>query len=456
MRLPLLLIAPVLLACAEDAPIGPPNVVLISLDTLRADRLSCYGYDRPTTPTIDALAAAGTLFEDASATSPWTAPSHASMLTGLFSAHHGVLNLGFRLPTEAVTLAEALGAAGYQTFGAVNSINLGLPTMEFDQGFERYSWTEETAETADGTLVVPNTGREVAAVARAMVEERDPERPFFLFLHVYDTHADLSPEERYREEFVAPYSGPVDGTAAQFFQMIEYAVQVDQAGITWLREMYDAEVRQVDDLVADFLAFLEEEGVRDDTLIVLTSDHGEEFFEHGFPGHARTQYQEVLAIPLILSGPGVPRGRRIAEPVGLVDVFPTVLALAGVDSVDPQDGLDLSAHWDAPGILAERPLFSGANISNVVDNQRVANTQAMVRLGDHKLVVDRLTMRTKLYDLSQDPGELTDLSEEEPQRVQLLMRVLARHLDTEVEWSEQAPLSEEDMERLNALGYTGN
>ncbi|MGH7893957.1 MAG: sulfatase, partial [Candidatus Binatia bacterium] len=281
---------PTLVALAPTPP--GPNVVLISLDTLRADAVGAYGARWPTTPRIDAeLATKGTLFEVTVAPFPLTLPSHLSMLTGLYYREHGVRRLGEALAPSATTLAEALRSARWAT-AAFTEDGFLLADAGTNRGFGLYD--ENRAQQGTGHAA-ETFGRGVTWV-RAHADRR-----FFLFLHTYQVHAPYLPPEAYRSLFAD-------------VRTIPDAVDRDH-----LR--YEQEARVADDAVGTLLAALAELGLADDTLVVLTSDHGEEFLEHGERYHGYQLYDEVLRVPLILRWSGhVPTGRRIQAAASLVDL----------------------------------------------------------------------------------------------------------------------------------------
>jgi arylsulfatase A-like enzyme len=447
-----------LLGCGEKslAPGGAHNVILISLDTLRADHLGCYGRPRNPSPTIDALAAAGVRFADASSAAPWTLPSHATMFTGLYPSRHGVFDYEHRLPQERVTLAEALSERGYETYAVLNTWSLADPRFELLQGFapERVRYVPET-ESRGGEQRSVNSGPAVAAAARDFLAARDASRPFFLFLHFFDAHTDFTPRPEYKRRFLSPYAGAVDGTTRQLLAVRAQGAALSEADVRHLRELYDAEIRQLDDVLAGFFAEVEARGLLRDTLIVLTSDHGEEFQEHGGLLHGRTQYQELLAVPLILRGPGLPRGRVVTEPVSLVDLAPTILAALGLPPSGEADGIDLSPSWAEPARpLPERLLFGEADHNNVVDGKPVVDSRRMARRGSEKLHLDRFSRRAELYDLARDPGEHDDLAARSAERTAALSAGLGRHLEAAARpEANQATLSDAQLELLRSLGY---
>ncbi len=441
---------------AGCGPVDPPDraqhVLLISIDTLRPDHLSCYGYERKTSPHLDEVARSGVRFSDVTSAAPWTLPSHATMLTGLYPSHHGVKSHQTRLPESIVTVAEEFRDAGFETFAVVNTHNVGAPQYQLGQGFQRFSYISETTEDRELKLRTLNMGEVVVDEAKTLLAQRAPDKPFFLFLHFYDVHTDWTPREEYRREFVQPYSGELDGGTQQLNKIRNLGEQLAPDDLRFLRELYDAEIRGFDQVLGGFLDWLGAQGLREHTLILVTSDHGEEFQEHGGLLHGRTQYQELLRVPLILAGPGIPAGRVIDTPVHGVDVTPTLLALMGIRSRQARDGLDLSPTWRG-GALPERALFGEAD----QDNRTVerVDTKQMVRRGKDKLVLDRVEQRFELFDLGQDPLEQHDLFAEQRERAGALALELRTFLAQARESDRIPPPSEEDQRKLDAMGYGG-
>jgi arylsulfatase A-like enzyme len=452
------LAAVLLAACSGSGGGKPRNVLLISLDTLRPDHLGCYGHARETSPTIDALAAEGVRFAQALSPAPWTLPSHASMFTGLYPSHHGVKDYTHRLPEGVLTLAEILAQQGFQTGAVVNTWNIANPSFEIFQGIAPADvhYVRESVPGPGGSQRIANTGPEVAARAQAWLAARDRARPFFLFAHFYDAHTDFTPDEEYRRRFVSPYpAGRLDGSTGQLYALRDRGVRLGADDLRHLRELYEAEIRQLDDVLAGFLAFLDEQGLSDETLIVLTSDHGEEFQEHGGLLHGRTQFEELLRVPLILAGPGVPRGVVVEQPVGLIDLLPTILGRLELALPSGIDGLDLAPTWSGTD-LAQRPFFGEADHNNVVDGKSVIDIKRMVRLGHEKLHLDRHTGREALYDLARDPLEQRDLASSAPERAAALRELLTR-FGQGARGAEASgkQLSGEELQLLQQLGYAG-
>ena len=442
--------------CGGGAGDGRPrNAILISIDTLRPDHLSCYGHEQPTSPTLDELAANGVRFTDVTSAAPWTLPAHATMLTGLYPSHHGVKNHETRLALDQVTLAEEFGAHGFQTLAVVNTHNVGAPQFQLGQGFDQFRYIVETEEDPRTMkLRTYNSGEVVVSTAKELLRDRDEDRPFFLFLHFYDVHTDFTPKAEYKDMFVAPYSGRLTGLSTQLGGIRVRKEQLDAADLRWLREMYDAEIRQLDDLLGRFFVWLGEQGLSDDTVFLVTSDHGEEFQEHGSVLHGTTQYQELLRIPWLMRGPGIPHGQVIDQAVHGIDITPTLLSVMGIPSSVPRDGIDVSVAWKG-GALPERVFFGEADHNNRIDGQNRDDIKRMVRRGTEKLHWDRYSGEFELYDIASDPGEQHDLWPGDAKEVKGLQRELERFLTSEIAPEKVAAPEGEERERLKALGYIG-
>lgn len=430
--------------CGPDQP--DRNVILISIDTLRPDRLGCYGYERDTSPCIDSIASDGILFTDATSACPWTLPAHATLLTGLYPSRHGVKNHENQLPDRIPTLATRLAQEGYATMAVVNSHNFD-ERYGLQQGFEKYEYLSEWP--ADGTKGrILNRGTEIAALAREWLKDRD-DRPFFLFLHFFDVHSGYTPDPAYRELFADDYAGRVDGSTGMMVALRNQNIVLDGPDLDHLNALYDAEIRQFDDILAGLIGFIDESGIGEETLLVITADHGEEFYEHGSVLHGRTFYQEVIAVPLIVKGPGVPGGVRFEEPVSSIDVAPTVLEYLGLAAGDGMDGVDLARFWDAEeSAPADRLLFAEADHMNAEPDM-----YRMVRRNRYKLCFDRVSEEVSLFDLSLDPGETNDLSGSSSREVNALLDQVKAFMAGEVDGDYIGKPSDDDMERLRKIGY---
>ncbi len=319
---------------APGAPVE--RILLISVDSLRADRLGCYGNPRDTSPAIDRLARDGVRFAEAWSTTSWTLPAHMSLMTGRYVLSHGVYADRDQLPGGIPTLAEGLHAAGYATGGVVAMIYLN-GRYGFDRGFEYYddhTAPEETAAASWGDEPAPV----VTDLAIRWLEQHRRDR-FFLFLHYWDVHYDYIPPAPYDAMFDPDYKGSITGKNFIFNRAVRAGMPARD--LEHLLALYDGEIRWVDDHIAKLLRFLGEAGLYESTAVIITADHGDEFFEHGFKGHRRTLYREVTQVPLVIRAPGARAGTVVDVPVSLVDVMPTVLELAGQQVPAGVEGISL-------------------------------------------------------------------------------------------------------------------
>ena len=337
---------------ARGLKAGAPNLLLISIDSLRPDHLGCYGYARPTSPVIDRLAREGARFETALSTTSWTLPSHAALFTGMFDSAHGLYDNGLRLADAHHTLAEVLSERGYHTAGFFGGPYLH-PTFGLDQGFDHYqSCMTTVADDLSAAEVQAESRAPVGASHRDVTGPRtvvelgrwldalEPGRPFFAFVHLWDVHYDYIAPAGDAALFVDPaYAGPFDGR--DFARTIRTRPQMTPADRAHLVALYDAEIRFTDRIVGQIVERLARDGVLDETVLVVTADHGEEFFEHGGLGHQSTLFDEQVRIPLIVRYPARVAPRAIAQPARLIDLMPTLLELAGVQEPPPMQGRSL-------------------------------------------------------------------------------------------------------------------
>lgn len=437
-----LLVAGTLLSgCAEEPP--SRNLLLIVVDTLRADRLGAYGNERPVSPEIDALAASGVRFERAYASAPWTQPSVASILTGLVPATHGADRLLRVLPGSAHTLAERLQEAGYGT-GAVVSHYLIGPRFGFDQGFETFVHGTALGEGRFSTPGVTERGGEL--LGRFAREGR----PFFLLLHYFDPHYSY---ERHPDVGFASSEGVGrlrGDESVEALRGLDPPPEAEEA--RFVRDLYDEEIRFTDAGIGRLLRSLSRLGLDDSTVVVLVSDHGEEFWERGWLGHTRTLHDELVRVPLIIRSPGA-EPRAVADPVALVALAPTLLDLLGVP------GTGFQARSFAPRVRRG----SGAPPESIYleteyfrHGERLAGAErkhAVVE-GHLKLVEDRVTGARALYDLDADPDELHPLSAANP-ALEERLRNLADGYASERLDGAPSPIepSPEERRMLEALGY---
>ena len=432
------------IAMVARRPTTPRLFVLVSIDTLRPDHLGCYGYARPTSPHLDALAAESVAFDDVTSPAPWTLPAHASLLTGLYPSHHTLKTPERMLPASVATLADLFASAGFVTAAVVNSLYLS-PRCGLERGFNHYLYVEERADQRE-----PST--RITDQAIAWLREYGG-APLFLFVHYYDVHGDYRSLPQYEALFVRAYTGRADGSTAQLLAARRGDIVLDARDAAHLVDLYDAGVRQIDDELERLWSFMRTSGLLGRAVVVVTSDHGEEFLEHGGVLHGRTQFQEVVRVPLLIRGPGVPAGRRVAEPVSLVDLAPTLIPLAGAKAASRLDGSDLrplmgSAQGTAVAAPGERNLFGEADHNNEQDD-----ITRMVRSGRYKLHYNRLTRASQVFDLSIDPGERTDLVAARPELTRGLLQTLEAFKASAVEGTWRGEPSPEEIEKLRSLGY---
>lgn len=466
-----------LAACG--APARPRGVLLVSIDSLRADHLGCYGYASETRPDVrtspmidDRLAARGTRFEKVVSTTSWTLPAHMALLTGLPDELHKVQDYPDRLHESRRLVTEVFQDAGWATFGAWSGPNLH-PAFGFGRGFERY------VDCSSAVVVDPDvfdvdresardvwsiqdlhqrshqgeTSTALVAAFEAWFEERDEDRPFFAFVHMWDVHYDYVPPPGF-DVFYPEYDGSIDGHGIDELRLTLPILEKD---VNQLKALYDGELRWTDSNVGRLLDVLERSGALDDTIVVLTSDHGDEFFEHGQLKHRDTLFEEVVRIPLIVSWPaGVPSGRSVDGLASITDVAPTLLELCGLPRPAGMWGRSL-----APALHGELP-------ARAAPMSLVRRGDGLILRGahgdDHKFVRDDRLGGLGLYRLDRDPLERLQyrvdagaLAPDHPRLAGLVdfwgeLDDLARDLPRDA----TGELDEEHLRALEAFGYGGS
>jgi arylsulfatase A-like enzyme len=413
-----------------------PNVILVSLDTLRADHLGVYGCDLPTTPLLDHLATEGTLFEHALTTYPSTTVAHMSMLTGLYPVAHGVIGPLKALHPAIPTLAELLLAQGYET-AAVTEDGMISVASGFARGFTYYREFKGAtpADTAGHVADVVNVGLGWIAEHR--------EAPFFVFLHTYQVHGPYTPPP----EFDLFKTYRKDGQ--------ERPITPETPEEIRSRYLYAGEVRYTDSEIGRLLEGLAKLGEAERTVVIVTADHGESFrYRDGLLGHGWTVYEDVMRVPLIVRAPGlVPAGRRVPPPVSLVDVVPTVLDLAGVpipSSLDGQSLVPLMRDDGAPA-FGDRPVYGEVRVGG----RRLVAAQ----LGPRKWIMDAINGGGRVYLPAEDPAEDHDLAT--PELLTEGGNLLARYEHLKEQIAQRLGLTtpgaavpdQRTTDKLKALGY---
>jgi arylsulfatase A-like enzyme len=438
-----------------------PNIVLIQIDTLRADHVGCYGYRRATTPNLDRFARAGVQFRNAYSTTSWTLPAVASLFTGLLPSRHGVRAVGDVLADFTPTLALGLQQNGYTT-GAISSnfafVNPGPnypdPPLHFRQGFDTFQVLFQATRTDDreGELIFGQpirTARADAVTGKMDEFVRLSNEPFFLFALYIDPHYGYDPPPDYARLFEPhPTHSHVTGLMQDVLQLADPLSPED---IQHLVNLYDGEVRYTDELIGDFLAALDDSGAADRTIVVILADHGEAFREHGRMLHGQSLYENTVRIPLLIRGPGIPHGTVVDQPVSITDVMPTLLDLAGVPAPKGIDGQSLVPTWKGATQNTERSLaFELDNEPDLLNGAR-EHARAL-RQGPWKLITS-INDKAELYDLATDPRETHDLAAAGADVIRNLRVALVNATRAVSTPAVHPTLTDAEKERVKALGY---
>jgi arylsulfatase A-like enzyme len=420
-----------------------PNIVVYLVDTLRPDHLGVYGYTRPTSPHIDAFARDATLFRNAVAQSSWTKTAVASLFTGLLPQAHRIRSRSDSIPEGLPILAELLRDAGYATLGVITNGNVSR-VFGFARGFDVY---EELREGP--TREIHQLSDRANEVAFELLARRPSDRPFFLYVHSSDPHWPYTPREPNRARLAGDVSDPSAGFALPLKRLTRAAPSLRRD----LRHLYDAEISFNDESFGRLIEKLHEVDPQRDSLVILLSDHGEGFFEHGSVGHGETLFGEEIRIPLAIRFPGgIGRGRAIDRTARQVDLLPTILEVAGVPIPPGLAGRSLLPAAREPGAALE-PDTSFASLD------RAGRVVEAALEGGRKLIRFRVDGRGApalgLFDLGADPGETRDLSDaERVWREYLLVRLDAATSEApSLPAPGTATLDEEQRRALEALGY---
>lgn len=441
-------------ALPEPRPLAQRMIVVL-VDTLRADALGCYGYDKPTSPAMDSLATQGLLFEKAHAASPWTAPSFGSIFMGVSPAVHGAGEMlakgssrgdtlfgvtvgGMRksLPTLPELLPANVVTAGFVTNAFVSD------TLGFARGFDHF-------DHKDAALRRYRTADQVTDAALSWLEAHGEER-YFLFLHYFDPHIQYGPPRQYLEMFTGPRPKRIAMPFVDHDPAREGKLKPNPEEKAYIRGLYDGEVRFVDDQLARVLSRVLD-GSAEEPWIVLLSDHGEEHFDHGSFEHGHRYEEEVTRVPFIVRPPGGKwrAGSRVADSVRHIDVAPTLLELFGAPSPETFEGRSLVGLMQGQAEAQPRQAYMEYNL--------FWGQQAALFDGRYKLIYDIRRQSSFLYDLEIDPGETAKLGSEHPRHAPLLRRLL--------EWRDElaakaklrpkntSSLTSEAAKALESLGY---
>jgi arylsulfatase A-like enzyme len=433
-----------------------PSVILVVIDTLRHDHLSCYGYEKDTSPGLDRLAEEALLFERCYATSSYTQPSTVSLMSGLYPARHGAHET-VKVSDEVVFLAEVLRDAGYSTAGFSANPNAS-PIFNMDQGFDHFGFTgnDLPREYPDIEVLLDQ--------AREWLQKK-PARPLFLYLQVMNVHGPYRAPSEYRERFLEEphqtfeFQGPL-WTDILRRSKLERRQDVTKEHLRDLRARYDGAIAYTDRSLSQFFAELRKQGVFDNALLVITSDHGEELFDHGGFGHGYTLHEEVLHVPLLIRPPlGEDGGRRIHDVVGLVDLPATLLDWLGLLPAEAAgrfgDGQSMLPALRGQSRESERLLF--AQLKRKREGRSFAVRHWPFLLLDVEYTYDGKKDVLELYNLEEDVREQDDLAGRYAEQARILAELGRRgrqSLEEAAFATVAIDLDEDLLRQLEALGYT--
>ncbi len=421
----------------SQADIQHHNILLIIIDTLRADHTGYCGYERNTTPVLDSIAEAGIAYTQMQSQSSWTLPAVTSILSGITPREHcavrkeGIL---YGLDSSMPVLQNILHSYGWTTGGFFNVVFLS-EDFGFHRGFDHFDCQgvsnrqslRKADTTVDDVLEWINT-----------IDKADP---FLAVVHFYDPHLPYNPPAPYDTLFTTPgYSGEYGedwGTVSQLVEVNDEGFRMDDSGLYNLTALYDGEIAFTDVQIGRLIDSLDTMGLAEDLLVIIAADHGEEFYEHGGIEHGRTLYQEVTRVPLIISGPTIPMGVTSNTPVTQIDLLPTILEYLGIDTRDLKGRNILAPEFPDMNIPASDLLWTTVN-------------EVSIRRNDLKLIWKQSTGNTELYDLEQDPSEQSPLNTPNV----LLIEAVELYWATPPLYSPPAvPLEESINNQLRDLGY---
>jgi arylsulfatase A-like enzyme len=471
-----------------------PNVILIVMDTVRADHLSCYGHSRKTTPGIDKIAKQGMLFRNAFSAAGWSPPSHASIFTGKYPSYHKVLGGKVYLDRDNVTIAEILSKNGYRTLGVTGCGIIG-PNNGLDKGFQEYieffglnaiskirnkipiiinlkvtlRYPKDTIRTLiyGSDKYVYRTNEYVKKWINKNYLKKGRKKPFFLFINYFVCHDLHVPPKPFGEWFCSflDYS-KLDVKKLRFLASEEgiysfIAKRIKASEIEWevIKTWYDGQIFYLDHYIRDFIEFLEDKKIYDDSLLIITSDHGENFGEHGLAGHVFSLHDTLLHVPLVIRYPSlVPENTITSNLVSTIDIFPTILDILDIGkpfdvqgkSLYPFDGCEIHKFVCAEhghGIMERYP-----DLKRWPENKRIDLGYKSIRDKRYKYIISS-NGKEELYDICHDPFEFKDISDNHPGKLKYFKSMLEKTVDIRYFGAEKTEIKGEILERLKALGY---
>lgn len=485
-----------------------PNVILIIMDTARSDHLSCYGHSRKTTPNIDEIVKHGVLFENAFSAAPWTPPSHASIFTGKYPSHHKTFGRNIQFKNQNASLAQVLSSNAYRCIGVTSTPLLGLGSG-FETGFHKYVemnnqdflsnlghvklWIKNIIRTI---IFGPDMSAfKVTELVKSLLRKQCKESaPFFLFINYLNCHIPYDPPRPFKELFCSNFKesslyakeylltrtlGRTTETVSdkdldiQKLQWIASGrggaaystkkLQVSEKEWGVVKSWYDGEIAYLDFLIGDLIDFLRDSGLFDNTLMIIASDHGENFGEHGLAGHALSVYDSVLHVPLIVSFPSlVSKERRIRNLVSTIDIYPTILDAVDIKLEEGISGKSLLPFEDRKihdFICAE---YAGLHRAYAFGTRTISREFSRIDKGCkcvrnlvYKYIITRdgSSEKEELYNVLRDPSEQLNIAAEHPDEASNLKEQLQSALDLSYFGPQELPDSRRIKDRLRELGY---
>ncbi|MFL6307525.1 MAG: sulfatase [Candidatus Sulfotelmatobacter sp.] len=466
-----------------DAPKPRPNVLIYLIDTLRADHSSLYGYKRNTTPFLKQLGSSGLVFEDCQTQATWTKPSTASLMTSLYSFTHGIINDADTIPSASTTIADQLRAGGYVTASIVTNPFAGR-TTGLQRGFD---YMDEYPVVLRNRTDAIDRGTDSAALNKVVFPwlERHRNEPFFLYAHATDPHAPYRPPQGFEEKFANPaetadfnrdymklrtereYGG---GTVVNRAGCVKAGIDPDRF-IHRAIDRYDGEILHNDHSLELLVNKLKQLGILDNTLIIVVSDHGEEFWDHGWTAHGHSLYQELTHGVFVMWNPKLlPTPRRIAEPVQLIDVMPTVLDLVGLKIPVMVEGQSLAPLLRGKAFQRKNPVMSSrfAHPDALPDGpvrENRTDTFAFVDAKWKLIYRDKAAKigmnKVELYDRIADRAEQKNIAAAHPREVERMMNEVGKWIDAQnkirvvLGHGGKSTLDQQTIDQLRSLGYLG-
>lgn len=441
---------------------GDLNVLIITIDTLRADHLHCYGYKRIRTPNIDRLVREGVRFENAVCQAPLTAPSHASIMTSLYPHTHGVRINGYPLKVGALTLAEILKINKYKTAGFVSVNFMRKEISRLDQGFDVFN----------GPKGIEQPAEVVTRKAISWLNE-NKDAKFFLWVHYYDPHSGYNPPYPYNTMYDPSYTGPVTGSTEFLERLNQGGIKLSEADRKHIIALYDGEVTYTDKFVGVLMDHLKEMGVYKNTLVVLVADHGEALGEHDhYFGHSLQLYDPSIMVPLVFVNRSLlPSGRVIKKQVQTIDIMPTILDLLGLAATEEMEGKSLlflikgekslylekafsetqNMRWG--GLILTENLPSAEEIAQKVKGGK--EISRCLRTPGWKFILSSEASKreNELYNLEENPGEEVNLIYEDRYAGDRLKAAIYCWMGKKESVKERTIMDEETIKSLKSLGY---